>query len=348
MTPTTFEGKMFCMFFALVGIPLTGIFASWMGNQLESHWLDIINKLNKSFICIKNTKLRKWLTTLMVALGLYVLIVCVPALIVNEIEGWGWFLSHYYALISITTIGFGDYVAGNGSNMSDTARVFYKLALVVYFIFGFVILTFIFKTSQQIHDKQVRKVRRFTNSVKGRLRRTSLFPSQSSSTDHTPRPSIISNNGDARKNGKLTQKHTQQSKRKSPTYPVNGHIKKHFSFGRSRKKHQKHPSVNRELTLDLSVNSTYYDTSTKDLSTVIDGEETVSTFRGSDDVFTLPPENAIDNNAQNLLKLGVTAKSLNDFRQIEKNENTRTESVSLSIASGKTCHTLMSDGCKTL
>ena len=230
MTPTTFGGKIFCMFFALVGIPLTGIFASWMGNQLESHWTDVINRLNKSLICIKNIKLRKWLTTLMVALGLYGLIVCVPALIVNEIEGWGWFLSHYYALISITTIGFGDYVAGNGSNMSDTARVFYKLALVIYFIFGFVILTFIFKTSQQIHDKQVRKVRRFTNSVKGRLRRTSLFPSQSSSTGDTPRPSIKSNNGDARKNGKHTQKHSQQSKRKSPTYSCQWPCKETIQF----------------------------------------------------------------------------------------------------------------------
>ncbi|XP_072031814.1 potassium channel, subfamily K, member 16-like [Amphiura filiformis] len=360
MTPSTPEGKTFCMLFALVGIPLTGIFASLMGNQLESHWTDVINRLNKSLLCIKSIKLRKLLVTLSVALGLYFIIVCVPAFFINEMEGWGWFISHYYALISISTIGFGDYVAGNGSTMSDTARAFYKLALVIYFVFGFVILTIIFKMSQQIHDRQVKKVRRFTNSVKGRLRRASMFPSQSS-TKSTPRQgSVTSRNGDAHR-GSQNHKHTQRGRRKSsPSYPANGHIKRPFNFARTRKnsfsgktssKKPPEPFLQQEVVLNVSTNSISY--ISKERSTVVDGDETlsawsVSNLQGSkDEVFTLlyshdtPSQETVRDYTIQNTRLKRNSRSFHDLS--ERRDVPVPARVRRNTSTG-----VGSDGCRTL
>lgn len=277
MTPSTTGGKLFCIIFALIGIPLTGIFASLMGNHLENHWKNIIAKMNGSMSNgIKNVQLRKLIVTLLVALLLYLLIICVPAAIVNQIEGWGWFLSQYYAFISISTIGFGDFVAGNGSTMTDAALAVYKLGLVIYFVFGFVILTMLFKVSQQVHEKQVRKVRRFTNSVKGRIRerRTSMFPSQSStksnrSGDSNPRRS----NGDigGLPKSKPNSVSSTKGRRSPPTYHTNGHIKKHFSVGWVRKS-------KRNSTMSQQV---------FDLNGAISEDDQEPTFQASDDdVFT--------------------------------------------------------------
>lgn len=41
------------------------------------------------------------------------LFVAVPILIFQEVEGWTLLESAYFVVITLTTVGFGDYVAGN-------------------------------------------------------------------------------------------------------------------------------------------------------------------------------------------------------------------------------------------
>lgn len=40
--------------------------------------------------------------------------VTIPAFIFTAIEGWAYTTSIYYTIVSLTTVGFGDVVAGNG------------------------------------------------------------------------------------------------------------------------------------------------------------------------------------------------------------------------------------------
>lgn len=61
---------------------------------------------------ITQTKIRVISTLLFVLFGC-VLFVGLPAAIFKHIEGWSALESLYFVVITLTTIGFGDFVAGN-------------------------------------------------------------------------------------------------------------------------------------------------------------------------------------------------------------------------------------------
>lgn len=75
--------------------------------NIPNHWIDHI------FGCMDRTKL--FLTTTEVGRGISVVLpflglILVGAMVVGTIEGWGIVESLYFAVVSLTTVGFGDYV----------------------------------------------------------------------------------------------------------------------------------------------------------------------------------------------------------------------------------------------
>lgn len=43
----------------------------------------------------------------------FTFLIFIPSVIIMIFEGWAYDVSVYYAFVTLTTIGFGDYVAGN-------------------------------------------------------------------------------------------------------------------------------------------------------------------------------------------------------------------------------------------
>lgn len=98
--------------------------------------------LTKVFLCpclcvlqnwdISQTKIRVISTLLFVLFGC-LLFVALPAAIFKNIEGWSALESLYFVVITLTTIGFGDFVAGTNTNCKDrekkanTSRIFENL-----------------------------------------------------------------------------------------------------------------------------------------------------------------------------------------------------------------------------
>lgn len=64
---------------------------------------------------ISQTKIRVISTLLFVLFGC-LLFVALPAAIFKHIEGWSALDSLYFVVITLTTIGFGDFVAGTDTN----------------------------------------------------------------------------------------------------------------------------------------------------------------------------------------------------------------------------------------
>lgn len=64
---------------------------------------------------ISQTKIRVISTLLFVLFGC-LLFVALPAAIFKHIEGWSALDSLYFVVITLTTIGFGDFVAGRDRN----------------------------------------------------------------------------------------------------------------------------------------------------------------------------------------------------------------------------------------
>lgn len=61
---------------------------------------------------MSQTKIRIISTIIFILFGC-VLFVALPAVIFKHIEGWSTLDAIYFVVITLTTIGFGDYVAGN-------------------------------------------------------------------------------------------------------------------------------------------------------------------------------------------------------------------------------------------
>uniref|UniRef100_A0A7N8X1S9 Potassium channel, subfamily K, member 10a n=1 Tax=Mastacembelus armatus TaxID=205130 RepID=A0A7N8X1S9_9TELE len=133
IAPSTEGGKIFCIVYAIFGIPLFGFLLAGVGDQLGTIFVKSIAKVEKMFRVSHNqTKIRVASTLLFILAGC-ILFVTIPAVIFKHIEGWTALESTYFVVITLTTVGIGDYVAG-GDRRIDY-RKWYR-PLVWFWILG--------------------------------------------------------------------------------------------------------------------------------------------------------------------------------------------------------------------
>ncbi|KAM4722268.1 potassium channel subfamily K member 4 [Rhinophrynus dorsalis] len=120
-SPKTEGGQIFCIFYALVGIPLFGILLAGVGDHLGSALRKGIGKVELIFLKwrVSPTIVRVISAVLFILIGC-LLFVLIPTFIFQRIEHWTLLESIYFVVITLTTIGFGDYVAGDGSGNEHT------------------------------------------------------------------------------------------------------------------------------------------------------------------------------------------------------------------------------------
>ncbi|XP_042602547.1 potassium channel subfamily K member 2b isoform X2 [Cyprinus carpio] len=115
ISPHTEGGRIFCIIYALLGIPLFGFLLAGVGDQLGTIFGKAIAKVEGMIDKwnVSQTKIRVISTVLFILFGC-LLFVTLPAIIFKHIEGWSALESIYFVVITLTTIGFGDFVAGEG------------------------------------------------------------------------------------------------------------------------------------------------------------------------------------------------------------------------------------------
>uniref|UniRef100_H2S367 Potassium channel subfamily K member 4 n=1 Tax=Takifugu rubripes TaxID=31033 RepID=H2S367_TAKRU len=112
-SPKTEGGQLFCIFYALVGIPMFGILLAGVGDHLGTGLRKLVAKIETLFLKwrVSPTIVRVISALLSILLGC-LLFVAVPILVFQEVEKWTLLESAYFVVITLTTVGFGDYVAG--------------------------------------------------------------------------------------------------------------------------------------------------------------------------------------------------------------------------------------------
>ncbi|XP_063040079.1 potassium channel subfamily K member 17 [Engraulis encrasicolus] len=108
ISPSTMYGQIFTVFFALIGIPLNVVVL----NKIGKYMLNIEKKFCE-FVA-KKTNRKKCVRVLIHSVSfvlLAVLYFVAPVLIFQQYEGWTHAEAFYYCFITLSTIGFGDYVA---------------------------------------------------------------------------------------------------------------------------------------------------------------------------------------------------------------------------------------------
>ncbi|XP_048854043.1 potassium channel subfamily K member 4-like isoform X2 [Brienomyrus brachyistius] len=115
ISPKTEWGQLFCIFYALVGIPMFGFLLAGVGQYLGNGLRKAVAKIEKLFLKwrVSPTIVRVISAAFSILLGC-LLFIAVPILVFKEVEKWTLLEATYFVVITLTTVGFGDYVAGDG------------------------------------------------------------------------------------------------------------------------------------------------------------------------------------------------------------------------------------------
>lgn len=114
VAPKTERGRVFCILYGLCGIPLCLVWIS----QLGSFFGDRARRLSQVLIRkgISVTKVQFTCTACFLLWGLIVHLV-IPPFVFMSLEEWTYLEGLYFSFITLTTVGFGDYVAGVNPNI---------------------------------------------------------------------------------------------------------------------------------------------------------------------------------------------------------------------------------------
>ncbi|KAM6897911.1 potassium channel subfamily K member 1-like [Xenentodon cancila] len=156
--PLSDEGKAFCIFYSLFGIPVTLFFLSTLVERL----MVLVTRRPVSYFHRRWAMSRPKLAAIhatSLAVFMALLLLFIPAWIfVNLEKDWNFLQSLYFCFISLTTIGLGDYVPGEThSREANPHPHLYRLAITVYLLMGLVCVLVVMETCCEL--PQMRRLR---------------------------------------------------------------------------------------------------------------------------------------------------------------------------------------------
>ncbi|OXB76620.1 UNVERIFIED_CONTAM: hypothetical protein H355_014511 [Colinus virginianus] len=140
LSPSTVAGRIFCILFALFGIPLNLVLLNEIGQLMLLGVQRSAHHLEEKFHWKIKAALVMKTCALVTGLLLFLLL---PPLLFSSKEGWTYEEGFYYSFITLSTIGFGDYVIG--MNPDRTYPSWYKNVISVWILFGMAWLALIIK-----------------------------------------------------------------------------------------------------------------------------------------------------------------------------------------------------------
>ncbi|XP_015275274.1 PREDICTED: potassium channel subfamily K member 1 [Gekko japonicus] len=155
--PLSDGGKAFCIIYSVIGIPFTLLFLTAVVQRIIVYvtrrpvlYFHIRWGFSKQIVAIIHA----------VFLG-FVTISCfffIPAAVFSVLEDdWNFLESFYFCFISLSTIGLGDYVPGEGYNQKF--RELYKIGITCYLLLGLIAMLVVLETFCELHElKKFRKI----------------------------------------------------------------------------------------------------------------------------------------------------------------------------------------------
>ncbi|CAH1253380.1 KCNK10 [Branchiostoma lanceolatum] len=141
MAPSTPGGRVFCVLYGLFGIPLTAVLLGKIAHGLGGVALRLTDKINQLKPSWNKETVGMVVTAGLVVLGL-IIFVLLPALTVSIIEEWVYLDALYFMFVSLSTIGFGDYIIGQSRDINYS--IAYTLLVVLWILLGLAFLALIF------------------------------------------------------------------------------------------------------------------------------------------------------------------------------------------------------------
>ncbi len=128
------------MFLAYLG-EILKTFITWLAHPIHKKWSNV------------------WIKIIVIIsffiAGLFLFIV-IPSIIFTAIQDWTYFESIYFCFVTLTTVGFGDFVPGLDS--SDELNGFYRTCVAFWIFIGLAFLSLVISLMQETFTKITRKV----------------------------------------------------------------------------------------------------------------------------------------------------------------------------------------------
>ncbi|XP_057369888.1 potassium channel subfamily K member 2-like [Daphnia carinata] len=154
-SPKTSWGKIFCMFYGLIGIPICGVFLTSTSDYFSNGFLHLYERQQEKFK--KDKQLSIFIAAILFFLPGLAIFLFIPAAIFVFIEDWSYLDATYFSFVTLTTIGFGDIVAAQQTNFP--LLWFYRVCWIIWVTLGIaywaIIITFITKAlkSKELRQK---------------------------------------------------------------------------------------------------------------------------------------------------------------------------------------------------
>ncbi|NP_001088981.1 potassium channel, two pore domain subfamily K, member 5 S homeolog [Xenopus laevis] len=177
IAPKTPAGRLFCIFYGLFGVPLCLTWISALGKFFGGRAKRLGQFLTKRGVTLRKAQIT--CTAIFILWGVLVHLV-IPPFIFMKTEGWDYIEGLYFSFITITTIGFGDYVAGVNPNVNYNVLYRYFVEIWIYLGLAWLSLFFNWKVSMflEVHKaiKKRRKRRKESFESDPQIKQTKAMP----------------------------------------------------------------------------------------------------------------------------------------------------------------------------
>ncbi|XP_073983226.1 open rectifier K[+] channel 1 isoform X2 [Rhodnius prolixus] len=164
LTPSSTEGRWLVIVYSLIGIPFNGIVLAQLGDFFGSTFMKAHHRYKNQ---VYETRMELILDILLYLVPGMAIFILAPTFVFQFFENWSFTEGIYYAFVSLTTIGFGDFVAGQKTDDSASYTA-YRIFLLIWIMFGLgylvMILGFI---ARAMKSKRINKLEhKLANTIK--------------------------------------------------------------------------------------------------------------------------------------------------------------------------------------
>ncbi|XP_022789187.1 potassium channel subfamily K member 15-like [Stylophora pistillata] len=138
MAPSTFSGRLFCVFYALFGIPLCMLALKSIGERINELIENGFILISSKFQLQQNKGIK--IKVLLSTAGLVLVLLMLGGLLYLS-EGWSYFDGVYYCFIALSTIGFGDMIPRKGQEPSSGVQTLELVVRGFYIVLGLALVS---------------------------------------------------------------------------------------------------------------------------------------------------------------------------------------------------------------
>ncbi|XP_035656719.1 potassium channel subfamily K member 5a [Oncorhynchus keta] len=157
IAPKTSAGRVFCIFYGLFGVPLCLTWISELGKFFGGRAKHLGQYLTKRGVSLRKAQFT--CTAIFVLWGVLVHLVIPPFVFMSQ-EGWTYVEGLYFSFVTLTTIGFGDLVAGVDPNADYPTLYRYFVEVWIYLGLAWLSLFFNWKVRMVVEAHKALKKRR--------------------------------------------------------------------------------------------------------------------------------------------------------------------------------------------